>query len=111
MSSPSYKISSKSTYHLKICTHLRSLNVCHFGMVEAKGLKKVASRSSSFSSPPYNISFKSTNRLKSYYGVSLQPHKFKHPPFWSGKSTDGFKSYGGGGQIDMSAILQDCFHF
>jgi hypothetical protein len=45
MSSPPYKISSKSTKRLKRFkvfpyTHLRSLNVRHFGMAEAIRLKK-----------------------------------------------------------------------
>jgi hypothetical protein len=44
MSSISYKISSKFTNRFKVikgflCTHIRSLNVCYFGMVEATGLK------------------------------------------------------------------------
>jgi hypothetical protein len=38
MASSLYKISSKSSNRFNICTHLRSLNVCHFGMVEATGL-------------------------------------------------------------------------
>jgi hypothetical protein len=33
MSSPPYKILSKSTSRFKYCTHLWSLNLCHFGMV------------------------------------------------------------------------------
>jgi hypothetical protein len=37
MLSPPYKISSKSS-QFKSCTHLRSLNVGHFGMVEAMAL-------------------------------------------------------------------------
>jgi hypothetical protein len=45
MSSPPYKISSKSINRFKsykgflLCTHLRSLNISHFGMAEATGLK------------------------------------------------------------------------
>jgi hypothetical protein len=41
MSLPSYTISSKSTNLIKVFryTHLRSLNVHHFGMAEAKRLK------------------------------------------------------------------------
>jgi hypothetical protein len=34
MPSPPRKISSKSTYRFKRCTHLRSLNFCHFGMID-----------------------------------------------------------------------------
>jgi hypothetical protein len=49
MSSPLYKTSSKSTTGSKVkvflYTHLRSLNVCHFGMAEATRLKHVTSRS------------------------------------------------------------------
>jgi hypothetical protein len=37
--SPPYKILSKSTNHFHSCTHLRSLNVRHFGVVEAMALK------------------------------------------------------------------------
>jgi hypothetical protein len=37
-SSPPYKMLSKSNNLLKSCTHLISLNICHFGMVEATGL-------------------------------------------------------------------------
>jgi hypothetical protein len=40
MPSPTYKISSKSTNQFKSCAHLRSLNVCHFGMAEGTTLNK-----------------------------------------------------------------------
>jgi hypothetical protein len=36
----------------KFCIHLSSLNVCHFRMVEAVGLKSIASRPSSVACPP-----------------------------------------------------------
>jgi hypothetical protein len=68
-------------------THLRSLNVRHFEMVEATELNSMESRSSSMSSSPYKISSTSTKRFKSYYGVSLRPpQKFKCRPFWNGWS-------------------------
>jgi hypothetical protein len=38
-----YRISSKSTNQFKRCTHLRSLNVRHYEVVEASGLKDMAS--------------------------------------------------------------------
>jgi hypothetical protein len=38
------------------CIHHGILNICHFGMVEATGLKNVASRSPSMASPVYQIS-------------------------------------------------------
>jgi hypothetical protein len=61
MSSPPYKISSKSTIGSKeikgfLCTHLRSLKVRRFGMAEATRLKDVASRSYAMASPAYKIS-------------------------------------------------------
>jgi hypothetical protein len=37
-------------------THLRSLNVCHFGMAKATRLNNVASRSSSMAATAYQIS-------------------------------------------------------
>jgi hypothetical protein len=59
-------MSSKFTSQLKSCTHLRSLNVRHFGMVEATGLSSsMESRPYSMSSPLYIISSKSTSRFKS----------------------------------------------
>jgi hypothetical protein len=51
-----YKLSSKSTNWFKSCTHLRSLNVHHFGMVEATALNSMELRSSSMTSPAYHIS-------------------------------------------------------
>jgi hypothetical protein len=48
--SPPYKISSKSTNLFKICTYLGSLNVRHFGKVEATVLNGMESMSSSMSS-------------------------------------------------------------
>jgi len=87
MSPPPHKISSKSTSRFKSCTHLKSLNVHHVGMVEAAALNSMESRSPSMSSPPYKISSESTNLFKSYYGVSLHPpQKFKRPPFCNGRS-------------------------
>jgi hypothetical protein len=37
----------------KFCIHLRSLNVCHFGMVESTGLKSMALMSPSTACPPH----------------------------------------------------------
>jgi hypothetical protein len=65
MSSPPYKISPKSTDQFKSFTHLRSFNVCHFGMAEAMGLEDMTSRPPSMSPTPYKISFKSSNWFKS----------------------------------------------
>jgi hypothetical protein len=59
------KISSKSINRFKSCAHLSSLNVRHFGTVEATALSSMESRSSSMSSPPYKISSSCTNRFKS----------------------------------------------
>jgi hypothetical protein len=64
MPSPPYKVSSKSTSRLKSSTHLRCLNVCNFGMVEATELNSMESRSSSMPLPPYKVSCKSTNWFK-----------------------------------------------
>jgi hypothetical protein len=38
-----------------LCTHLRSLNVRHFGMAEAMGLRNMALRSPSMSPPFYQF--------------------------------------------------------
>jgi hypothetical protein len=51
-----YKISCSHVDWFKFCIHLRSLNVCNFGMVEGTGLKSTASRSPSMAWPPYWIS-------------------------------------------------------
>jgi hypothetical protein len=51
-----------------LCTHLRISNVRHVGIVEAMGLKGTVSRSSSMTSPAYHISWKSTDRFKTYWG-------------------------------------------
>jgi hypothetical protein len=40
-SSLAYKVSSKPTNRFKRCTHLRSLNVRQFGMIEATGLNNM----------------------------------------------------------------------
>jgi hypothetical protein len=42
-----YKISWSYAEWCKFCIHLKSLNICHFGMVAATALKIIASRSSS----------------------------------------------------------------
>jgi hypothetical protein len=52
-----------------LCNQLRSLNVRHFGMVEATALNSKESRSYSMSSPPYKISSKATNRFKAIKGI------------------------------------------
>jgi hypothetical protein len=64
MLSHPYKMSSKSTNRFKSFTHLRGLNVRHFGMVEVMALNSMEYRSPLMSSPPLNISSKSTNRFK-----------------------------------------------
>jgi hypothetical protein len=43
MALPAHEISSKSTNWLKSCTHLSSLNVRHYGIVEDMILKNMAS--------------------------------------------------------------------
>jgi hypothetical protein len=48
-----YKISLSHIDWCKFCIHLRSLNVCYFGMVEGKGLKSTVLRSLSMACPPY----------------------------------------------------------
>jgi hypothetical protein len=69
MSSRPYNISSKSTKLFKsYCTHLRSLNVRHFGMAKATRLKNVTSRSPWMAVPAYQISRKFTDRFKSIGG-------------------------------------------
>jgi hypothetical protein len=42
------------------------LNLNHFKMAEAIGLKIIASRPLWMASPPYQISWKSTNQFKRY---------------------------------------------
>jgi hypothetical protein len=51
MPSHPYNISSKSINRIKICSHLRSLNVRRFGTVESTLLNSMDLRSSSTSSP------------------------------------------------------------
>jgi hypothetical protein len=46
--------------------HLTNLNLSNFKMIEAMGLKIIASRSSWIALPPYQISWKSTKQFKSY---------------------------------------------
>jgi hypothetical protein len=48
--------------------YLTNLNLIHFKMVEAMGLRITASRSPLMASPPYQISRKSTTRFKSWWG-------------------------------------------
>jgi hypothetical protein len=81
MPSLPYKISSKSTNRFKTCTHLRCLQVRHFGIVEDTTLISTELRSSSMSLPLYKISSKSTNRFKTYLGVlctHLRGLNFRH---------------------------------
>jgi hypothetical protein len=52
----------------KSCTKFTNLNLRHFKMVEARGLKIIASRSPWMVSPPYQISWKSTNWFRSCWG-------------------------------------------
>jgi hypothetical protein len=89
MSSPPYKISSKSTNRFRfikefIFTHLRSLNVRHFGMAEATRLRNVASRSSSVGSPAYQISWKSVQKL---IVGDAHTHTQRHTGWWFDKPT------------------------
>jgi hypothetical protein len=51
-----HKVPSKSTNRFKSLSHNRSLNVRHYGIVEAARLKNVASRSSSTALPAYQMS-------------------------------------------------------
>jgi hypothetical protein len=51
----------------KSCLQLTNLNLNHFKMVEDMPLKIIASRSPWMALPPYQISWKSTKRFKSYY--------------------------------------------
>jgi hypothetical protein len=78
MQLPQHEISSKSTNRFKSCTHLKSLNVRYYGIVEATRLKNMASRSSSISSPPYKISSNPPTGSK-----VAPPQRYKRPPFWS----------------------------
>jgi hypothetical protein len=50
MPSPPYKISSKFANQFKLCTHLSSLNVANFVIVEDTGLENMASWSRSMAS-------------------------------------------------------------
>jgi hypothetical protein len=51
-----YKISWSYVDGWKFCIHLKSLNICHFGMIAALALKTMVSRSPSMAWPPYWIS-------------------------------------------------------
>jgi hypothetical protein len=51
-----YKVLWSHVDWCKFCIHLRSLNVCHFVVVEGTGLKSTASRSPSMAWPPIWIS-------------------------------------------------------
>jgi hypothetical protein len=51
-----YEIAWAPHWLVKFCTHLRSFNLRHFGMVEATGWKLLALRSPSMAWPPYWIS-------------------------------------------------------
>jgi hypothetical protein len=64
MPSPQYKFLYLSTNRFKRCTHYRSLNVRHYGIVETARVKIVESRSPSMISPPHKISSKFTSRFK-----------------------------------------------
>jgi hypothetical protein len=52
----------------RYCIHLTNLNLNYFKVVEAMGLKVVASTSLAMALPPYKISCKYINRFKSYWG-------------------------------------------
>jgi hypothetical protein len=48
-----HKMSWSHAVWCKFCMHLKSMNVCHFGMVEAMRMKGVMLRSPSMSQIPY----------------------------------------------------------
>jgi hypothetical protein len=56
----------------RYCIDRTNLNLTHFKIVEAVGLKVIASRSPLVASVPYKSSFKSTDRLRSYCGADTQ---------------------------------------
>jgi hypothetical protein len=112
LASSSCKISSKSTHRFESSTHLRSLNVRHFGMVEAMRLNSVVYVILNAITTIQNF----VQNPQSVQNLRV-PQKFKRPPFrnsssyeiknvisrrpWmaapdyqiSWKSTDRFKSY------------------
>jgi len=57
---------AKNPDYLLISAHLTNLNLNNFKMIEAMGLKIIASRSPWMALPLYQISWKSTKRFKSY---------------------------------------------
>jgi hypothetical protein len=59
----------------KSCLQLTVLNLNHFKMVETMRIKIIASRSPWMASPPYQISWKSTKRFRSY---SWGTHRYIH---------------------------------
>jgi hypothetical protein len=77
--SSTYKISSKSTNQFISCTYLRSLNVCHFGMIGATGLK-VGHRGHL---QPYHIHTKFHPNPPNRFKRCTHHIKFKHLRFWS----------------------------
>jgi hypothetical protein len=99
--------------HLLSCSHVKSLTVSHFGMIEAMGLENMTSRWPSTSWHPHKISSKSTNQFKSCThlrclnvrhlamveatGLSSMESKsssMSSPPYKiSSKSTNWIKSY------------------
>jgi hypothetical protein len=54
------------------CIYFTTLNLSHFKVAEAMGLKVVASTFPAVAPPPYKISSKSINRFKSYGGGGTQ---------------------------------------
>jgi hypothetical protein len=74
-----YKISSKSTNLFKPCAHLRSLNVRHFGTVEATRLSRMESY----------VIFNVITSIQNHPNLPISskvapPQKFKRSPFWNG---------------------------
>jgi hypothetical protein len=69
MASPPYKISSESTNQFKKCTHLRSLNIRHFVVIDVT----------------FNIITSVQNFIQIHQSVEKlhPPQKFKRPQFWN----------------------------
>jgi hypothetical protein len=84
MSSPEYKISSKSTKCLKSCPHLRNLNVRHYGMIGSYGIKIYG----------FQVTFKFITSIQNVIQIhqsvqKLHPsQKFKCSSLWNGWSRE-----------------------
>jgi hypothetical protein len=63
----------------RYCIHLTNLNLSHIKLVEAMGLKGVASRSLAKVSAAYKkIPYKSIKTFKSYFGGGGWTHRQRH---------------------------------